>query len=291
MQLNKKEFSTDASGWEEVITPYHHIFTINVKEIWKYRDLLFIWMRRDILSIYSQTLLGPLWFFLQPILTTLTYIIIFSRIANLSTIGLPPVLFYMGGTILWGYFSECILKTSTFLKDNTILFSKVYFPRLIIPISIVFTNLVKFSIQFALFLVVFFYYLFTNSNIHPNPILFALPLLIIITACLGLGVGIIVTSLTTRYKDLTHLINFAVQLQLFLSPVFFPISDMKQSIYKNIILLNPMTGIIEAFRYAFTGKGYFSWSLIGYDAGIAAVMLFAGILLFNTIEKNFVDTI
>jgi lipopolysaccharide transport system permease protein len=283
--------SKNTSQWQEVITPSYSILTLNVKEIWKYRDLLFIWMRRDILSIYTQTLLGPLWFFLQPILTTLTYIIIFTRIARLSTIDLPPVLFYMSGTILWGYFSECILKTSTFLKDNTPIFSKVYFPRLIIPISIVFTNLVKFGIQLLLFLAVYFYYLFATNSIHPNEILFMLPALVLMIAGLGLGVGMIISSLTTRYKDLAHLINFSVQLMLFLSPVFFPVSGMSDSIYKKLILANPMTGIIESFRYGFTGKGYFSWEVLAYDAGVIIILLFIGIIIFNAIEKSFVDTI
>ncbi|MBA4167516.1 MAG: ABC transporter permease [Chitinophagaceae bacterium] len=285
------DHSTDSKHWQEVIVPSHSIFTLNISELWKYRDLMVIWMRRDILSIYSQTVLGPLWFFLQPILTTLTYLIIFSRIAKLSTIDMPPVLFYMSGSILWGYFSECILKTSTFLKDNSGLFSKVYFPRLIIPISIVFTNLVKLGIQLGLFLLVYGYYFFTSSTIHPGPILLVLPLLILMIAFLGLGSGLITSSLTTRYKDLSHLINFSVQLLSFLSPVFFPVDKMQDSVYRKIILANPMTGVIEAFRYGFTGKGFFSWQLLGYDAAIAVALLFTGILLFNSVEKNFVDTI
>ncbi len=285
------EQTADTEKWHEVITPAQRILTLNTKEIWKYRDLLFIWMRRDILSIYTQTILGPLWFFLQPLLTTLTYMIIFGRIAQLSTTDLPPVLFYMSGTILWAYFSECILKTSSFLKDNSGLFSKVYFPRLIIPISIVFTNLIKFGIQLVVFLMVYGYYLTKDATIHPNALLLLLPVLILIVACLGLGAGMIVSALTTMYKDLSHLINFSVQLLLFLSPVFFPVSSMKDSIYRTIILANPMTGIIESFRYAFTGKGYFSWSLLAYDASISAVFLIAGVLVFNSIEKSFVDTI
>jgi lipopolysaccharide transport system permease protein len=282
--------STDKGHWQHIITPSHSIFRFDVGEIRQYKDLLFIWMRRDIVSIYSQTVLGPLWFFLQPVLTTLTYFIIFSRIANLPTMGMPPVLFYMSGTILWGYFSECILKTSTFLKDNSGLFSKVYFPRLIIPVSIVFTNLVKLAIQLILFLAIYAYYFVTSSSVGANPVLLILPLLILIIALLGLGTGMIVSSLTTRYKDLSHLINFAVQLSLFLSPVFFPVSAMK-GVYRKFILANPMTGIIEAFRYAFTGKGYFSWPLLAYDAAMACLLLLAGILVFNSIEKTFVDTI
>lgn len=277
--------------WTEVISPARRIFTLDLKEIWRYRDLLSIWMRRDILSIYTQTILGPLWFLLQPLLTTVTYMIIFSRIAKLSTIDLPPVLFYLSGTILWGYFSECILKTSAFLKDNTGLFSKVYFPRLIIPLSIVLTNLVKFGIQLAAFLLVYFYFIAKGAAIHANGILLLLPFVLIMVSGLSLGCGLLVSSLTTRYKDLSHLITFSVQLLLFLSPVFFPISAMENSSYKKLILLNPMTGPIECFRYAFTGRGYFSWSLLGYDALVAAAMMMLGIVVFNAIEKTFVDTI
>ena len=286
-----KDRFVNEERWSDIITPNQSVFQLNVREIWQYRDLLFIWMRRDILSIYSQTILGPLWFFLQPVLTTLTYFVIFGRIAKLSTVGLPPILFYMSGTILWGYFSECILKTSSFLKDNTILFSKVYFPRLIIPISIVFTNLVKLGIQLVLFIGVYLYYLSVDPSIHPNLLLLGLPLLILIMAALSLGIGMIVSSLTTRYKDLSHLINFSVQLLLFVSPVFFPVSNMKEGIYKTIILCNPMTGLIEAFRYACTGKGYFDLGILGYDALVTVILFVIGILVFNVIEKTFVDTI
>ncbi len=277
--------------WKEIITPENSIWKLNVREIWEYRDLLVIWMKRDILAIYKQTILGPLWFILQPILTTITYVIIFSRIAKLSTTDLPPVLFYISGIIVWSYFSECITKTATFFKDSTPVLSKVYFPRLIIPLSLVLTNLVKFAIQFLLFICVYFYYLATVPGIHPNLYLLLLPLLIILTAGLGLGCGMIISSLTIRYKDFVHLITFGIQLMMFTSPVFFPVSNMQHNEYRNIILANPMTGIIEAFRYGFTGKGYFSWELLSYDAGFMVFFLFLGVIIFNSVEKNFVDII
>ncbi|MEO5562579.1 MAG: ABC transporter permease [Chitinophagaceae bacterium] len=283
--------SADAGKWKEIVRPDNSIWRLPLKEIWNYRDLLVTWMRRDILSIYKQTILGPVWFLVQPILTTITYIIIFSRVGKFSTTGLPPVLFYLSGIILWGYFAESLTKISTFFKDNGPVVSKVYFPRLIIPLSLVLTNLVKFSIQFGLFLGVFGYYSITTTAVHPNLYLLLFPLLILLTAGFGFGAGLIISSLTTRYKDLIHLTSFGVQLLMFLSSVFFSVSDMEDGLYKKVILANPMTGIIEAFRYGFTGKGYLSWELLAYDASCIGVLLFISILVFNSVEKSFVDTI
>ncbi len=277
--------------WRETITNKTTLWTLNYKEIWDYRDLLFIWMRRDILSIYKQTILGPIWFVLQPVLTTITYIFIFSRIGKFSTVGLPPVIFYLSGIIIWSYFSECITKTATFFKDSTPIFTKVYFPRLIIPLSLVLTNLVKFGIQFLLFIAVYVYYLSTGTSLHPNLYLLLFPFLLILIAGLGLGSGIIISSLTTRYKDLAHLISFGVQLMMFVSPVLFPVNGIVDSSYRKLILANPISGIIEAFRYGFTGTGYFSWQLLVYDSGCMLLLLFIGILIFNSVEKDFVDTI
>jgi lipopolysaccharide transport system permease protein len=248
-------------------------------------------MRRDILAIYKQTILGPIWFILQPILTTITFIFIFSRIGKFSTVGLPPVIFYLSGIIIWSYFAECITKTASFFKDSTPIFSKVYFPRLIIPLSLVLTNLVKFGIQFLLFIIVYVYYLVTGHDMHPNSYLLLIPVLIILIAGLGLGSGIIISSLTTKYKDFVHLITFGVQLMMFISPVLFPVDGIADSGYKKIILANPVTGIIEAFRFGFTGKGYFSWQLLVYDAGCMLALLLVGIVVFNSVEKDFVDTI
>ena len=277
--------------WKEIITPANSIWTLPLKEIWNYRDLLVIWMQRDIYSIYKQTILGPIWFILQPVLTTAVYFIIFSRLGNFSTIGLPPFLFYFSGIILWSYFAESLTKTSTFFKDNSQIISKVYFPKLIIPLSLVLTNLVKFGIQFILFLLLYFYFLWADTSIHANLYLFLFPVLILMVAALGLGMGMIISSLTTRYKDLIHLVGFGVQLLMFISPVFFPVSTMSNSSYKLFILANPMTGIIEAFRYGFTGKGYFSWELLGYDAACVIFFLILSVLIFNSIEKDAIDTI
>ncbi len=277
--------------WKEVITPKSNIWGLNLKELNEYRDLLVIWMRRDILAIYKQTILGPIWFILQPVLTTATYVLVFSRLAKFSTLEITPVLFYLSGIILWSYFSDCITKTSTFFKDTSAIFSKVYFPKLIIPLSIVLTNLVKFSIQFILFISIYIYFLATGKSIHPNLYILLLPVLILLIAGLGLGAGLVVSSLTIRYKDFAHLITFGIQLMMFISPVFFPVSGMADSAYKKVILANPMSGIIEAFRYGFTGKGYFSWELLSYDAACVVFLLFTGIIIFNVTEKSFVDVI
>lgn len=277
--------------WKEVISPRSTIFSLNLPEIWAYRDLLFILVRRDILAIYKQTILGPLWFFLQPILTTITFVIVFSRAAHLSTGGLPPILFYLSGLVLWSYFSECVTRTSTFFKDNSQILSKVYFPRLIIPLSLILTNLVKFSIQFLLFILIYAYFFLRGAPIAPNVYLLLLPVLIFMVAGLGLGAGMVISSLTTRYKDLGHLTTFGVQLAMFVSPVIFPFSGSADGAYVSLIRINPMTGIIEAFRYGCMGKGYFSWELLAYDFACMILFLVLGIMAFNSTEKNFVDTI
>jgi lipopolysaccharide transport system permease protein len=278
-------------NWKEVISSENRLFSINLKELWEYRDLLQILVRRDILAIYKQTVLGPIWFFLQPLLTTLTYIVIFARVAKMSTSGLPASVFYLSGIVLWSYFSECIIRTSTFFKDNTPILSKVYFPRLIIPLSLIMTNLVKFLIQLTLFFIVYLYFMVKGTALQPNIFALLLPVLVLLTAGLGLGLGIIVSSLTTRYKDLVHLITFGVQLLMFTSTVIFPMSGFENSRYKILIMANPMTGIIEAFRYGFLGQGYFSWPLLAYDTAFVAVSLFCGVIIFNSVEKNFVDSI
>jgi lipopolysaccharide transport system permease protein len=284
--------NTEHPAWKEVILPHSHLFRVNVKELWYYRDLLFIFVRRDILAIYKQTILGPLWFFLQPVLTTVVYIFIFSKAAGISTDGLPPVIFYLSSLALWGYFAECIVRTSSFLKDNNAILGKVYFPRLIIPISLIITNLVKFAIQLLVFFLVYFYFLlFRNEDgsIQPNIYVLLLPLLILAAGMMGLGAGLFVASLTTRYKDLLHLITFGVQLLMFGSSVILPLSSLGSNL-QEIAKLNPLTGLIESFRYGFLGKGYFSWSLLTYDLCFIIVLVAAGLFAFNLVEKSFADT-
>jgi lipopolysaccharide transport system permease protein len=283
---------TDQKVWKEVILPENRLLFINFKELWEYRDLLTILVRRDILAIYKQTILGPLWFFLQPVLTSLVYILVFSRAAGISSDGIPPVLFYLSGLVIWGYFSECVLRTSSFLKENTSILSKVYFPRLILPLSIIITNLVKFSIQLLLFFIVYLYFiLFTGFNIQLNGHVILLPVLIVITGLLGMGAGLIVASLTTKYKDLMHMVNFGVQLLMFSSSVIFPVSFFDHTGYGTVLRLNPVTGIIEAFRYSILGNGSFDWYLLGYDALFMLVTLIAGFMAFNSVQRSFTDTI
>ncbi len=277
--------------WIEIITPKSNICSINVKEIWDYRDLLLIWMRRDILAVYKQTILGPLWFVVQPILTTIVYIVIFSRVAKLSTTSLPPALFYLSGIIVWSYFAECITKTATFFKDSSAVLSKVYFPRLIIPLSLVLTNLVKFSIQFVLFVIVYLFFFFTTHSFSANEYILLFPLLILLIAGLGLASGMIISSLTIRYKDFVHLITFGVQLLMFTTSVFFPVTSIEDRFYRTVMLANPMTGIIEAFRYGFTGVGYFKWDILAYDTVFMLLLLMISVVLFNMVEKDFVDNI
>lgn len=276
--------------WTEIIGPSNNIFTLNLKDVWRYRDLLSLLVRRDFVSYYKQTVLGPIWFFLQPLLTTITFTIIFSKIAGISTDGMPPVLFYLAGTTLWNYFSECLNRTSTVLRDNATIFGKVYFPRLVMPLSIIISNLVKLGIQITLFLIVWAYFLVTDSHVHPDFAILLLPLLIIIMGALGLGLGMIVSSLTTKYRDLVFLLTFGVQLLMYATPVIYPVSTINSK-YKWLIEANPMTSIIETFRYGFTGVGSFSWAALGYSIVVTTFILLAGIIVFNKVEKSFMDTV
>jgi lipopolysaccharide transport system permease protein len=286
----------EASDWDLVIKGHNSLFDIKFKDLWAYRDLLLMFVKRDFVSFYKQTILGPLWFFIQPIFTTLVFTFIFGNLAGISTDGLPKPLFYLAGITSWNYFSDCLTKTSTVFKDNASIFGKVYFPRLIMPLSIVVSNLVRFSVQMLLFLLMMLYFYFfpkENTSFHITYAILSLPFLVVLMALLGLGIGLIITAMTTKYKDLTFLITFGVQLLMYGTTVIYPLSEAKEKFggMSKIIEYNPMTGIIEAFRYSFLGKGEFSlWSL-GYSSMITLLILFFGILLFNKTEKNFVDTI
>lgn len=271
------------------ISPKKNLFDINIKEIWKFRDLLFLFVKRDFISIYKQTILGPLWFFIQPILTTIIFTIVFGRIAGISTDGIPPILFYLAGITCWNYFSECLTKTSNTFIENQNIFGKVYFPRLIMPISIVFSSLIKFGIQFLLFLVIYFYYLY-NDSVSPNIYLLLFPLLIIFSGILSLGFGIIITSLTTKYRDLRFLIQFGIQLWMYATPIIYPLSTLDGKL-KTIALINPMTSIIETFKYGFLGHGTFNWYYLTYSLIFTIITIFIGILIFNKTEQNFMDTV
>lgn len=273
-----------------VIRPQRTWFDLRLKELWSYRDLIGLFVRRDFVSVYKQTILGPLWYIIQPIMTTLIFTVIFGRVARLSTDGLPQFLFYMSGTIVWGYFAECLTKTSNTFITNAQLFGKVYFPRLAVPISILISNLIAFSIQFVLFLGFVAYYWFSGADIQPNLWVLFTPILVLIMAGLGLGFGIIVSSLTTRYRDLRFLVTFGVQLWMYITPVIYPISTIPER-YRPFIQANPLTPIIETFRYAYLGAGSANPLNLLYSAGFMLVVLILGILLFNRIEATFMDTV
>jgi lipopolysaccharide transport system permease protein len=277
--------------WTLEIGPRQGVLDINFKELWQYRDLLFLLIRRDFVAFYKQTILGPVWFFIQPLLTTLMYLLIFGRIAGLSTDGVPGILFYLSGTTCWMYFSEALTKTSDTFITNASIFGKVYFPRLVIPLSIVLSNLIRLGIQMVLFLIVWVYYLFfTNEPVHPTPALLLLPLLILLMVLLSLGLGVIFSSLTTKYRDLRFLLTFGIQLAMFATPVVYPLSMAPQK-YKWLIIINPFTGIIETFRYAFLGSGSLSWINLGYSCFATILILFLGVVIFNKVEKSFMDVV
>lgn len=272
--------------WSQVIEPTSNPFTLNISELWRYRDLVILFVKRDFVSVYKQTVLGPLWHFLQPLFTTLVYWI-FGGLAGLPTDGLPRILFYLTGVVLWNYFAACLTKTSNTFIGNAHIFGKVYFPRLVIPISVIISNLMSFFIQLML-LVPFLAYF--HNAIQPNIFLLGLPFLIVVIAMMGLGFGIIVSSLTIKYRDLVYLISFGVTLAMYAAPVIYPLSMIPEK-YRGIAALNPLTPLIEAFRYALMGRGTFTPQSILYSTVFAIVILLIGIVLFNRAEKDFMDTV
>ncbi|MCC7129006.1 MAG: ABC transporter permease [Anaerolineae bacterium UTCFX2] len=276
--------------WSLVIRPQRGLFDLRLGELWSYRDLVWLFVRRDFVSVYKQTILGPLWYLIQPVLTSIIFTVIFGRIARLSTDGLPQFLFYMSGTVVWTYFADCLTKTSNTFITNAQLFGKVYFPRLAVPVSILISNLIAFSIQFLLFLGFMLYFWLNGANVEPNLWVLFTPVLIVLMAGLGLGFGIIVSSLTTRYRDLRFLVTFGVQLWMFVTPVIYPVSAIPERL-RPLIALNPLTPIVETFRYAYLGSGTVNGLNLLYSAGVMLVVLVAGVLLFNRIEATFMDTV
>ncbi|HMM19589.1 MAG TPA: ABC transporter permease [Selenomonadales bacterium] len=276
--------------WTSVIKPSNGWFDIRLKELWQYRDLIVMFVKRDFVAVYKQTILGPLWFFLQPLFTTLIFTIVFGQIAKLPTNGLPQVLFYLSGTVMWNYFAVCLNTTSNTFIANAGLFGKVYFPRLVIPISVVITNMLTFAIQFILFLSILTYYLVKGTAVAPTAWVLITPLLLFQMACLGLGCGIIVSSMTTKYRDLSLLVSFGVQLWMYATPVVYPVS-MVSGALSWLLILNPMTAIIELFRFAFLGGQLIPLWYWGVSLGITLALLTAGIILFSKVEKNFMDTV
>ncbi len=272
------------------VSPSKHLLDINFKDIWHYRDLLRMFIKRDIITVYKQTILGPIWFFVQPIMTTLIYVVVFGSIANIPTDGIPQPLFYMAGIVLWNYFADCFNSTSDTFATNAGLFGKVYFPRLIVPLSKISSGLIKFFIQLALFIALYIYYLAEGVAISIDITILLVPVYIVLMAILALGTGIIFTSLTTKYRDLKFLITFGVQLLMYATPIIYPITAVPAKIAP-FIKANPITYIVEGFKYSIFGQGYFSvWGLV-YSASFAIIILALGVIIFNRTERSFMDTV
>ncbi|MDR1877053.1 MAG: ABC transporter permease [Flavobacteriaceae bacterium] len=277
--------------WTEEISAKHNLFDLKLRSVWRYKDLLALMVRRDFAANYKQTILGPLWFFINPLISSIIFSIIFGGIAGISTDELPQMLFYMSGLTLWNYFQECLNSTANVFRNNAGIFGKVYFPRLIMPLSIVIGNLLKFLLQFAMFLCFLIYFLIIgNKNVHPNTYMLLLPGLIILIAGIGLGIGMIISALTTKYRDMTFLLNFGVSLLMYATPVIYPMSSVPEK-YKPFLAVNPITPIIEAFRYGFLGNGQISFMGLAYSTIFVIVALLIGIVVFNKVERSFMDTV
>jgi lipopolysaccharide transport system permease protein len=273
-----------------VITPKKNLFDFKFAEIWRYRDLLVLFFKRDIIITYKQTVLGPLWFIIQPLLTTLMYVMVFSKIAGISTGGVPPVLFYLGGITIWNFFADCLRLNSSTFTNNAYIFGKVYFPRIITPLSVIVSNLIKFGIQLILFLLVYIYFIVNGSPIHPNATLFLLPIYLILLSLLALGFSLAISALTTKYRDFTFLVTFGVQLWMYATPVIYTIDKIPAK-YQKIIMANPTSSIIEGFKYSFTGMGTFDSKGLIYSSVFSVVIFFFGLAIFNRTEKTFMDTV
>ena len=281
------------NDWDLIIENKSNPFSLDLKEVWRYKDLLMMYVKRDIVTFYKQTILGPLWFIIQPVFTTIMFMFVFGGIAGISTDGVPQAVFYLAGLVCWNYFSDCLSKCSDTFNANQNIFGKVYFPRLIVPLSITVSNLIKMAIQFVLFFVVYLYYYVTLNSFHINLTILLLPVLIIMLGCLGLGFGLIISSMTTKYRDLRFLISFGVQLWMYVTPVIYPLSVMKNNFphYMWVIVANPLTSILETFKYGFTGVGVFNWGYLAYSFVFTVVILLLGIVVFNRVQKNFMDVI
>lgn len=280
----------EEENWDIVIKPSRGIFEVPVKKIIAYFDLLYLFVKRDLVVVYKQTILGPLWFFIQPILTTLMFLVVFGNIANISTDGIPKPLFYLSGIVFWNYFADCFNKTSNTFTANADIFGKVYFPRLIMPLSIVVSSGLKLAVQFLLFLAVCAYYSIQSGEIYITKTILITPLLIVMMAMIGLGFGLIFSSLTTKYKDLKFLIQFGVQLFMYATPVIYPISILSDKM-KTLMWFNPLSHIIEAFKLAFLGQGTFSWEGMLYTFICSLMFLVLGVIVFNRTEQSFMDTV
>lgn len=279
--------------WDFTIERRGSLFSLKLDELWHYRDLLLMYVKRDFVTYYKQTILGPLWFFIQPAITTIMFMLVFGKIAGISTDGLPQPLFYMAGLLCWNYFADCLNRCSTTFTTNQNVFGKVYFPRLVVPLSITISNLVKMGVQALLFAIIYIYYIYIGYQCAVNAYALLLPLLILMLAGLGLGFGLIITSITTKYRDMTYLITFGVQLWMYATPVIYPLSTMQANHpdYMWLLQANPITNIIETFKFAFLGSGIFSWEAFLYSLLFTIVVMLIGIFTFNKVERNFIDVI
>ena len=281
---------TRAEGWTATIRPKSGLLDLNLLEVWRYRDLIWLFVKRDFVAKYKQTILGPMWFIIQPLLTTVMFTVVFGKIAGIPTQGLPHILFYMSGIVFWNYFSVCLTSTSATFTNNASLFGKVYFPRLVLPISTVISALITFLIQFALLLAFIVFYVLEGLTIAVGSEALLIPFLVILVAGQALGFGILISSVTTKYRDLQNLMSFGVQLWMYATPIIFPLSEVPER-YKSIVQLNPMTPIIESFRAVLFGVGRVDYWFLLYSALFTLAILAAGAVAFNRIEKNFLDTV
>ena len=277
--------------WDMVIEPRSSLLDLKLKEVWHYRDLMWLFVRRDFVAQYKQTVLGPIWHFVQPILTTFMFLLIFNNIAKIPTDGIAPIVFYMSGITMWNYFSSGLTNTSNTFVSNAGIFGKVYFPRLVLPISVVISNLVKFGIQFLLLVMVMIYYNFHGFALSIHASLLLIPFLLLLMAGMGLGLGIIISSVTTKYRDFNVLLGFAVQLMMYATPVVYPLSYLNDKSYKWIININPLTPVMEAFRLALFGKGTVTPASMIYTIVFTLITLLIGTIMFNRVEKSFMDTV
>lgn len=285
-------YNDPADHWDLVIQPKKSLFDLNLRDVWRYRDLMLLFVRRDFVAQYKQTILGPLWHLIQPALTTIMFLLVFGKIANIPTDGIPPVLFYMSGITIWNYFSACITNTSNTFVANASIFGKVYFPRLVLPLSVVLSNIAKLGIQMALLLgVMVWYAIFGNTPFHFGWSWLLLPILIILMAGIGLGLGIIISSLTTKYRDFTVLIGFAVQLLMYATPVAYPLSFLKGKSFAPLIEWNPLSAVVEGFRFALFGHAGFDIASLAYPFVFMILVLVAGTMIFSKVERTFMDTV
>ena len=281
----------ESQYWTMIIKPHERLWHIDLGEIWRYRDLMALFVKRNIVVQYKQTILGPLWYLIQPALTVLMNMVVFGGIAKMSTDGMPQAPFYMAGNICWFYFSSCLSQSSSTFTANQHMFGKVYFPRLVVPIAAAISNLLRFAIQAGLFVALYIYFFANGAPIVPNWAVLLIPLLVVMMAGLGLGFGILISSTTTKYRDFSILFTFVVQLWMYATPIVYPLSMVPEGKLRTLIMVNPMTSIIETFKYATLGQGYFSWQALGYSFLFMSVLLVFSVCVFNKVQRSFMDTV